>query len=318
MPSLSIVFAGTPAFACPSLEGIANSQHYLTAVYTQPDRPAGRGRRLQTSPVKQWATDHAIPVYTPQNFKDIKAIETLASLKPDVLVVAAYGLILPQAVLDIPRFGCINVHASLLPRWRGASPIQHAILHGDQQTGVSIMQMEAGLDTGPVFKETRCDISSTDTAASLHDTLAQLGVQPLLETLDALTETPPIIPREQQHASATLAPKISKQQAAILWDSSALDIDRHIRAFNPWPIATTAADDTTLRIHQASIPHTPTVSDIQEPGRIVTIDKRGILVATGNGILCIERLQFPGGKALPISDCLNSNHFPLHIGMLLK
>ncbi|HAU1882018.1 TPA: methionyl-tRNA formyltransferase, partial [Legionella pneumophila] len=186
MNDLTVVFAGTPEFGLPCLDALIQSRHHLKAVYTQPDRPAGRGRKLQESPVKEWAINHQIPVYQPLNFKNQEAVDELSALKPDVMVVIAYGLILPKAVLEIPRLGCINVHASLLPRWRGASPIQHAILHGDAESGVTIMQMDVGLDTGPMLCKATCPVTSSDTAGSLHDKLAKMSVKPLLDVLEAL------------------------------------------------------------------------------------------------------------------------------------
>ncbi len=314
MKPLNIVFAGTPAFTLPSLNALAASNHHLLAVYTQPDRPAGRGRALQASAVKTWAQAHQIPIFQPLNFKDSQAIADLAALSPDILVVIAYGLILPQAVLDLPRLGCINVHASLLPRWRGASPIQQAILHGDQQTGVTIMQMDAGMDTGAMLITTSCPINSDDTAEHLHDRLADLATTPLITTLDALSIGMPQA-TIQDEALATYAPKIQKEAAAINWHKSAREIDRQIRAFNPWPIAWTQAGDHVLRIHQArSIAQAPT----KPPGTITSIGKHGMLVATGEHTLLVERIQFAGGKVMSVADWLNAGRNQLHIDLVLK
>ena len=314
MTSLNLVFAGTPAFTCPALDALAASKHHLAAVYTQPDRPAGRGRRMQASAAKQWAEAHDIPVYQPLNFKTQEAQEELKALKPDLLVVIAYGLILPQAVLDIPRLGCINVHASLLPNWRGASPIQSSLLHGDAETGVTIMQLDAGMDTGPMLTRATCAIAPDATASSLHDTLAQLAQAPLLETLDALAEGR-AHPVAQQHDLASYAPKITKQDAIIDWNKSAIHIERQIRAFNPWPIARTEAGEQTLRIHQA---HALPQSTDAEPGSILSLDASGILVATGEGILRAETIQFAGGKALSVAHWLHGSKQTLYPGLKLQ
>ena len=313
MKPLNIIFAGTPEFTLPCLDALATSEHHLQAVYTQPDRPAGRGRTLQASAVKTWAQAHKRPVYQPINFKDSNAIADLAALSPDLLVVIAYGLILPQAVLDIPRLGCINVHASLLPRWRGASPIQQAILHGDHETGITIMQMDAGMDTGAMLTRVNCPIYSDDTAERLHDRLAQLAAKPLLNTLNRLASGH--AQAEQQDTSlATYAPKIKKEDAAINWSQPAIAIDQQIRAFNPWPITWTHVGDQVIRIHQArTIKHTST----NRPGTILSIDKQGMLIATGDDALLVEILQFSGGKAMSVADWLNAGRTQLHAGLVI-
>ena len=314
MNPLRIVFAGTPDFALPSLNALAVSTHQLLAVYTQPDRPAGRGRKLTASPVKNWALKQQLPVYQPLNFKTPEAIDELSALKPDVLVVIAYGLILPKVVLDIPRLGCVNVHASLLPRWRGASPIQHAILHGDAKTGITIMQMDSGMDTGAMLMQAECSIVHDETGESLHDKLASLAPPPLVETLNALAEAN-ISPTPQAHSKATYAPKISKQDALIHWQQSAMEIARQIRAFNPWPVAYTQASHTLVRILEAE---TVAKSSREEPGKILTINREGMVVATGEGLLVIKRLQFPGSKVLAVADWLNAKHQALCCGMVLS
>lgn len=308
---MNIVFAGTPEFGLPCLDALFHSEHQLKAIYTQPDRPAGRGRKLQASAVKEWAIQHDIPVYQPPNFKSPEAIAELAALQPDVLIVIAYGLILPTAVLNIPQFGCINVHASLLPRWRGASPIQHAILFGDERSGVTIMQMDVGLDTGAMYRTVECALNTNDTAASLHDKLAQISAEPLLATLQSIAmnlakATP------QDSALATYAGKINKEDAQINWQDSAKNIDQKIRAFNPWPIAYTALGEDVLRIYQAQINSEPTNI---APGTVMKIDKKGMLVATGEGSLLVEKIQFPGAKALSVADWLNSGKTQLHVGL---
>lgn len=314
MSELKIVFAGTPEFTLPCLDALAGSTHRLLAVYTQPDRPAGRGRKLQPSAVKSWALAHQLPVYQPLNFKSEEAVAELAALNPDILVVIAYGLILPKKILALPRLGCINVHASLLPRWRGASPIQHAILHGDEQSGVTIMQMDAGMDTGDMLTEVSCPIYPNDTAGSLHDRLAQLASKPLLATLDVLASGL-AKPKPQDNNQATYAGKIRKEDAAIDWHKTAVEISQQIRAFNPWPIAYTQAGDENLRVHQAQVIDSP-CSDV--PGTIIAIDKRGMLVTTANKALMIETIQFPGAKAMAVADWLNAGRSQLHVGLVLR
>lgn len=313
MNALKIVFAGTPGFGLPCLEALAASKHQLKAIYTQPDRPAGRGRQLQASAVKEWAVAHQLPLYQPLNFKQTETVNELANLAPDVLVVIAYGLILPQVVLDIPRLGCINVHASLLPRWRGASPIQQAVLQGDEQTGVTIMQMDIGLDTGDMLAKVACAIDHNN-AGQLHDRLAQLAITPLLSTLDALAMGNAIAEKQDERL-ATYAPKISKEDAAINWQKPALEIDQQIRAFNPFPIAYTMAGESTLRILQACV---IAKDHNKAPGTVLSIDKQGLLVATGKDALLVERFQFPGAKALLVADWLNAGRRQLVDGFVLQ
>jgi methionyl-tRNA formyltransferase len=314
MNALTIVFAGTPEFGVPCLDALLQSHHKLTAIYTQPDRPAGRGRKLQASAVKEWALSHNLPVYQPLNFKSAESIAELEALKPDVLIVIAYGLILPLAVLKIPRLGCINVHASLLPRWRGASPIQQAILHGDVESGVTIMAMDVGLDTGDMFCKVSCPITSEDTASSLHDTLAHLSADPLLRTLDLLANHNEQT-ESQNNELVTYAPKINKEDACIQWHDSAVAIDQMIRAYNPWPIAYTSFAGNVIRIYQAQIVDRECS---QAPGTIVNIDKTGILVATRNKSVLIEKIQFPGAKAISVADWLNSGKTQLQTGFVLE
>lgn len=312
--SLKIVFAGTPAFGLPCLDALAQSTHEIQAIYTQPDRPAGRGRKLQASAVKEWALAHNIPIYQPLNFKSPEAIAELAALKPDLLIVIAYGLILPKAVLEIPRLGCVNVHASLLPYWRGASPIQHAILHGDSESGVTIMQMDVGMDTGDMLRKVSCPITDTDTATTLHDKLAAISAQPLLKTIEELANNT-AKPEVQDGSLATYAGKINKEDALINWQRSAKEIDCQIRAFNPWPVAYTLLNEDVLRIHQAQVVD----MDLnQAPGTVVALDKKGMLVATAHQGLLVEKIQLPGGKVITVADCLNSSKSPLHVGLALS
>jgi methionyl-tRNA formyltransferase len=314
MSSLNIVFAGTPEFGVPCLDALNRSTHHLSAIYTQPDRPAGRGRKVQASAVKVWALTHGIPVHQPLNFKTQEAIDELAALKPDLMIVIAYGLILPRAVLELPRLGCINVHASLLPRWRGASPIQQAILHGDTHSGVTIMQMDVGMDTGAMLSKVECEITSIDTAGSLHDKLAQLSAQPLLETVELVAKEH-CHPEVQKDHLATYAKKINKEDGCINWQQDASTIDRQIRAFNPWPIAYTGLGEEQVRIHHASLVALNTKA---KPGTVLSLDKKGMLVATGNGGVLIEKIQFPSAKAVAIADWLNSGKSQLHVGLVLQ
>ncbi|USD21581.1 methionyl-tRNA formyltransferase [Microbulbifer variabilis] len=301
---MNIIFAGTPDFAAVHLQALLDSDHTVIAVYTQPDRPAGRGKKLLASPVKQLALSHDIPVYQPQSLRDQAAQEELAALGADIMVVVAYGLILPQAVLDTPRLGCINVHASLLPRWRGAAPIQRAVEAGDSHSGVAIMQMEAGLDTGPVLVERRCDITEQDTGGSLHDKLAELGGPALIEALAQLASGA-AKPVTQDDATANYANKISKEEARIDWQRPAQELQRQIRAFNPFPVCWTTYSETKgeqrLRIYSASLErgcHSDT------PGIILASDDEGILVACGREALRLQVLQLPGKKALPAAEIL--------------
>ncbi|MFT4060090.1 MAG: methionyl-tRNA formyltransferase [Legionella sp.] len=312
MSYLNIVFAGTPEFGLPCLEALVQSSHHIQAVYTQPDRPAGRGRKLQASAVKEWALAHAIPVYQPINFKNPETIDKLAALKPDLMIVIAYGLILPKAVLDIPRLGCVNVHASLLPRWRGASPIQHAILYGDKESGVTIMQMDVGMDTGAMLRKINCPITNNDTTGTLHDKLAQISAHPLLKTIEELAHNNSK-PEIQNNDLATYAGKINKEDALIDWQQSATQINQKIRAFNPWPIAYTTLNTDVLRIHQAQV---VALEQQHQPGTVVQIDKKGMLIATGEQGLLIEKIQFPGSKVITIADSLNSSKSPLHEGLI--
>lgn len=292
--SLSIVFAGTPEFAVPALETLLAGPHRVVAVYTQPDRPAGRGRQIAASPVKACAVAANVAIEQPLNFKDAQTVERLAAYRPDLLVVVAYGLILPRAVLDVPRLGCLNIHASLLPRWRGAAPIQRAILAGDSETGVDIMRMEAGLDTGPILLEARTPIAVRDTGASLHDRLARLGAELLPPAITGLASGQ-IQARPQPEAGVTYAHKVQKEEARLDWRKSALELERQIRAFNAWPIADTLLDGEQLRVWEADLLATPAAA---LPGTILNTSVAGIDVATGAGVLRLTRVQAAGRKAV--------------------
>ncbi|HVF15972.1 MAG TPA: methionyl-tRNA formyltransferase [Steroidobacteraceae bacterium] len=291
--ALDIIFAGTPEFSVPALEALVASGHRIVAVYTQPDRPAGRGQKITMSAVKACALKHGLRVEQPPTLRSPEHIDHLRSFNPDLMVVVAYGLILPQAVLDIPRLGCINIHASLLPRWRGAAPIHRAIEAGDEVTGVTIMRMAAGLDTGPMLLEVHEPIRSDDTTASLHDRLAQRGAEALITALPGIAEHS-LAPRAQPSEGVTYAAKITKEEARIDWSRSAAEIDRQIRAFNPWPVAETKLNGAQLRVWSATaLPESTTAV----PGTIIDADSRGVRVATGNGVLALTRVQLAGRKS---------------------
>ena len=300
---MRIVFAGTPDFAVPILQSLLNSKHSVVGVYSQPDRPAGRGRKLVPGPVKQLALQHAVPVFQPVSLKNADAQRELAELKPDLMVVVAYGLILPQAVLDLPGRGCVNLHASLLPRWRGAAPVQRAILAGDNESGVCLMRMEAGLDSGPVLAEVRTDISSEDTAGTLHDRLSQLAAELLAVHLDDL-EQGNLEPGIQDEALVTYAGKLDKSESAIDWQQDATYLERQVKAFNPWPVAQTRYDNKALRIWNARAID----GSAGTPGSVVAAGKQGIDVACGNGCLRLLEIQMPGAKRLDAADFLNARN----------
>jgi methionyl-tRNA formyltransferase len=303
MPPLTIVFAGTPEFSVPCLKALLVAGHRVTAVYTQPDRPAGRGRKLTPSPVKQAAVAAGLAVFQPATLRGPDAAAQLRAHRPELMVVVAYGLLLPQAVLDAPTLGCVNVHASVLPRWRGAAPIQRAILAGDDESGVSIMRMEAGLDTGPVFLERRIAIEPRETGATLHDKLAALGAQTLVAALPGIADGS-LPPRSQDGSLATYAKKLSKEEAVVDWSRPAVEIDRLIRAFDPWPVAQTAFSGGTLRLWAGEPLATPATPP--HPGRVIAASRRGIDVATGDGVLRITRLQPPGKRPMSAAEFLNA------------
>jgi methionyl-tRNA formyltransferase len=300
--SLRIVFAGTPDFAARHLAALLSSQHQIIAVYTQPDRPAGRGKKLAASPVKAMALEHDIAVYQPENFKSEDAKQALTELNADIMIVVAYGLLLPKVVLDTPRLGCINVHGSILPRWRGAAPIQRSIWAGDEQTGVTIMQMDIGLDTGDMLKVVTLDISADDTSATMYEKLADLGPQALIDCLDDINNGT-VNPEKQDNEQANYAQKLSKEEAKIDWQHSAAHIERCVRAFNPWPISYFSVADNNVKVWQSKIAIESTEAS---PGTIIKADKTGIYVATGDGVLILEQLQIPGKKAMPVQDILNA------------
>ena len=308
---LRLVFAGTPEFAAAHLAALLDAGFDIVAVYTQPDRPAGRGHKLAMSAVKQLALKHDLPVYQPEKLRDPDAQAQLAALKPDLMVVVAYGLILPQAVLDIPRLGCINSHASLLPRWRGAAPIQRAIEAGDAESGVTVMQMEAGLDTGPMLLKVATPISLSDTGGTLHDRLAELGPPAVIEAINGLA-TGSLQGEPQDDTQATYAHKLGKADARIDWARRADELDCLIRAFNPWPLAHARWQDQPLKVWGA----TPE-SGTGQPGQILDCSRAGLLVACGDQALRLTRLQLPGGKPLDFADLYNARRDQFLVGSLL-
>ena len=305
---MNIIFAGTPEFAVAPLKALLK-EHNIVAVFTQPDRKAGRGKKLTPPPVKVEALEHNIPVFQPTTLKDQQA--NIKALNADVMVVVAYGMLLPQNILDTPKLGCINIHASILPRWRGAAPIQRAIQAGDAETGVSIMQMELGLDTGPVYQILKTPIANTDTSTSLHDKLAELGAQGIVETLTQLEAAPSTKPVEQDHEQSNYAKKITKQEAVINWSDSAREIDQQIRAFIPWPVCQTSLDGTRIRLWQAT-PQSASHDSTAQPGEIIAVNDQFIDVQCGDGVLQLSVLQKDGSKALPIKEFCNGH--PLAIG----
>ena len=305
---MRIVFAGTPEFAAQHLQALLDAKRQVVAVYTQPDRPAGRGQKLMPSPVKQLALQHEIPVYQPQTLRDPAAQAELDGLQADLMVVVAYGLILPQAVLDMPRLGCINSHASLLPRWRGAAPIQRAIEAGDTESGVTVMQMEAGLDTGPMLLKVSTPITREDTGGTLHDRLAELGSRAVIEAAAAL-EAGTLKGEVQDDGLATYAHKLNKDEARLDWQRPAVELERLVRAFNPWPICHSSLDGAPVKIHAAQL-----TTGHGAPGQIIEASKDGLEVACGEGSLTLTRLQLPGGKALAVSDLFNSRREQFAVG----
>ena len=304
MSTLNIIFAGTPDFAAQHLQALLDSEHNVIAVYTQPDKPAGRGKKLQASPVKQLAEKHQIPVYQPKSLRKEEAQAELKALNADVMVVVAYGLILPQAVLEAPKYGCLNVHGSILPRWRGAAPIQRAIWAGDQQTGVTIMQMDVGLDTGDMLHKVTTPILPTETSASLYAKLAELAPPALLEVLNGLA-TQQFKPEKQDESLANYAEKLTKEEAKLDWTLSAAQLERNIRAFNPAPIAYLTVNvngvEERVKIYQAQV----LAHQEKTAGTVLNVSKNGIEIATAEGVLNITQLQPSGKKPMSVQDFLN-------------
>jgi len=315
---LRIIFAGTPEFAAEHLKAIIASRHQVIAVYSQPDRPAGRGKKLSASPVKELALARNIPVFQPLNFKSPEAVAELQALNADLMVVVAYGLILPKVVLDAPRLGCINVHASILPRWRGAAPIQRALEAGDQETGVTIMQMDVGLDTGNMLIKSFCPILPEDTGGSLHDKLIDIGRPALVEALEAMAEGR-LKPEPQQDSLSNYAPKLSKEEAALNWQLPAAQLALKVRAFNPFPVAHTklagAGDDQRIRVWAAAAREE---NSTQLPGTLVRIDDLGLWVACAQGQLLLKQLQLPGKKPMAVEEILRGHPELFRIGDQLE
>lgn len=316
---LRVIFAGTPEFAATNLSALLDSDHRVIAVYTQPDRPAGRGRKLTPSPVKSLAHRHGLPVYQPTSLKSAEVQAELASHDADIMVVVAYGLLLPQAVLDIPRLGCLNVHASLLPRWRGAAPIQRAIEAGDSESGVTIMQMDAGLDTGPMLLRRTTPIDTTTTSGELHDRLAKLGGEAIVEALDALAGSG-LAPTPQPDEDVSYAAKLSKAEAELDFTQPATALVAKIHAFNPWPVTWTQLGSETLRLWQAEPGRRRDDDPDSPPGSLLPADSDALRIACGNDgsdVLRVTLAQLPGGKALPTRDLLNARGDRLNTGTLL-
>ncbi|MDC8446240.1 MAG: methionyl-tRNA formyltransferase [Nitrosomonas sp.] len=304
---MKIIFAGTPVFAATALDALIQQHHDIVLVLTQPDRPAGRGMKVTASAVKLSAQTHGLKLLQPQSLKDNAIHEQLRETNADLMIVAAYGLILPESVLTLPRLGCLNIHASLLPRWRGAAPIQRAILAGDHETGITIMQMDAGLDTGPMLLKESIAIAHNDTAQTLHDKLSQLGAHAIIKALTLMQQNR-LIPTTQDEALACYAAKISKNEALIDWNKTAAQIDRTIRAYNPAPGAYTTFRGYAIKIWQASI----ITRGADQPGKIIAIEREGIIVACGTGLIRLEMIQKSGGKRLSAAEFLAG--FKLHPG----
>lgn len=316
MKKLNIIFAGTPDFAATHLQALLNSEHNVIAVYTQPDKPAGRGKKLQASPVKQLAEAHHIPVYQPKSLRKEEAQAESQALNADVMVVVAYGLILPEAVLKAPKYGCLNVHGSLLPRWRGAAPIQRSIWAGDTETGVTIMQMDIGLDTGDMLHKVTTPILATETSASLYAKLAELAPPALLEVLNGLTSGQ-FKPEKQQDEQANYAEKLTKEEAKLDWNMTACQLERNIRAFNPAPMAylTLMVNEVEerIKVYQAEVlPHQE-----KAVGTVLAVDKNGIQIATQQGVLNITQLQPAGKKPMSVQDFLNGRGDWFKVGSVL-
>jgi len=308
--TLKIIFAGTPDFSVAPLKRLIESEHEVIAVYTQPDRPAGRGRKLTPSPVKACALEFGIDVYQPEKLKEKADQQPLIDLKADLMVVVAYGIILPEVILNAPRLGCINIHASLLPRWRGAAPIQRAILAGDTESGITIMQMDEGLDTGDMLLKARCNIKADDTGSSLHDRLSVMGADALMDALPGLISES-VTAEKQDDSLANYAHKLQKSEALIDWNKSAKEIQLQVNAFNAWPVAQTPIEvkgkSQMLRIWRAKEAGEMKNVNGAQPGKVLSCDKKGIGVSTGDGVLRLLEIQMPGKKPMDVQSFVNAN-----------
>jgi methionyl-tRNA formyltransferase len=312
MDKLNIIFAGTPDISAQVLKDLYNSQHNIQAVLTQPDRSKGRGKKVQFSAVKEIALEHGTQVLQPESFKKSpETLDIIRELRPDVVIVIAYGIIVPQAFLDIPKYGCLNIHVSLLPKWRGAAPIQRAIQSGDDKTGICIMQMDKGLDTGDILKTLEVNIDNTDTSESLHNKFAKLSIQPLLETLNNIEN----ITAKPQSGKPSYAHKITKQEGLINFNQSAWDISCHIRAFTPWPSAFFILDGLTIKVGAFEIINEKSQL---ESGTIISTTKAGMDIATNYNIIRIKQLQFPNKKMLNVSDILNGRNLGEFVGYKIE
>ncbi|SES63028.1 methionyl-tRNA formyltransferase [Thorsellia anophelis] len=313
--SKRIIFAGTPEFAAQHLQALIKAKLNIVGVFTQPDRPAGRGKKLTASPVKLLALEHGLPVFQPEKLKEPSDQALVSDLEADLMVVVAYGLILPKSVLEMPQLGCINVHGSLLPRWRGAAPIQRAIWAGDEQTGITIMQMDVGLDTGDMLYKLSLPIEANDTSASLYQKLANIGPKALLEALVSLTEGA-LIPSPQSEDAVTYAHKLTKEEAKLDWSLSAHELARCVRAFNPWPMSYFMVDELSIKIWEAeAIDNMPILSEKNvDNGTLLQADKSGLYFKTESGILRITQVQPAGSKPMPVADLLNSKKSLFAVG----
>ncbi len=313
---MRIIFAGTPEFAADHLSALIESECDVVAVYTQPDRPAGRGNKLKASEVKQLAQQHNLPVYQPESLKTEHAQQELADIECDLMVVVAYGLILPKAVLDTPKLGCINVHGSILPKWRGAAPIQRALWAGDKQTGVTIMQMDEGLDTGDILSIETLPIEANDTSASLYQKLAELGPRALVKSIENFVSLKPI---QQDNEQATYAAKLSKQEAYLDWTMPSEQLERNIRAFNPWPVAWFSRNEKPIKVWQATIEKLDDSEQLlSKPGQVLSFDKNGLRIATEAGVLNIQELQLSGKKPQAVSQIVNGQPQLFNVGEILQ
>ena len=304
---MKIIFAGTPHFAEKALQALLETKMEIVAVLTQPDRPSGRGMQLRAGPVKQLAAQHGLTVLQPQSLKNDEIQQHLSKLDADVMIVAAYGLILPKAVLQIPRLGCLNIHASLLPRWRGAAPIQRSILAGDEQTGITIMQMDEGLDTGDILLKKCCQIQENETSETLYEKLAVLGAESITETLELLDQKK-LIPLKQDNHQASYAAKITKEEAELDWEQPASQLNRNIRGYNPFPGASTSINGTTIKIWQASI-----IEKLSgEPGMVIKVGNNELVVSCGKDALSLETIQKPNSRSMPVGQFLQG--FKIKVG----